>query len=70
MKETDGIRGVQLPQALWGEDAKVKVKLFTVVDGGHVLPQPYWRAPRILGPTLREPNGPAVIWAFFEQQSR
>jgi hypothetical protein len=46
---------------LWAKDAKVKVELLTVVGGGHVLPQPYWRAPRILAPTLREPNGPLDI---------
>src|ERR1700674_5846284 len=28
----------------------------------------YWRAPRILGPTPKEPKGPAVIWAFFKRQ--
>ena len=42
--------------------------LVVVALGGHGMPQPYLRYPRLLGPTLEEPNGPAVIWAFFERQ--
>jgi polyhydroxybutyrate depolymerase len=34
---------------------------------GHGMPQPYWRNPRILGPTASL-DGPAVIWAFFARQ--
>jgi polyhydroxybutyrate depolymerase len=39
-------------------------------DGGHVLPQPYRRYPRLLGPTPATPNGPALIWSFFEQSMK
>ena len=38
------------------------------VDPGHGIPQPYRRGPRLLGPSPKEPNGPEVIWAFFERQ--
>lgn len=42
--------------------------------GGHALPQPYVRMPKIrtliLGPTAEEPNGPAMIWDLFERQTR
>jgi len=31
------------------------------------MPQPYRRHPRLLGPSPKEPNGPEVIWAFFER---
>ena len=55
-------------QVLWRNDPKVEVKLVAIHGGGHVTPQPYWRSPRILGPTPKEPNGPAVIWDFFERQ--
>jgi polyhydroxybutyrate depolymerase len=65
MQVTDG---VHVQQLLWRNDTKVKVALLAIHGGGHVVPQPYWRAPRILGPTPKEPNGPAVIWAFFERQ--
>jgi polyhydroxybutyrate depolymerase len=60
--------GVHVEQVLWRNDPKVEVELIAIHGGGHVIPQPYRRAPRILGPTPKEPNGPAVIWAFFERQ--
>ncbi len=60
--------GVRVEQVLWGRAAKTEVELVAIHGGGHVMPQPYWRAPRLLGPTPKEPNGPAVIWAFFQRQ--
>ena len=60
--------GVRVEQVLWRSDPKVEVELAAIHGGGHAIPQPYWRAPRILGPTPREPNGPTVIWEFFERQ--
>jgi polyhydroxybutyrate depolymerase len=59
---------VHVEQVLWRNHPNVEVELVAINGGGHVLPQPYWRAPRILGPTPREPNGPALIWSFFERQ--
>jgi polyhydroxybutyrate depolymerase len=66
--QTQVTNGVLVEQALWRNDPKVEVALVAINGGGHVIPQPYWRAPRILGPTPKEPNGPAVIWAFFKRQ--
>jgi polyhydroxybutyrate depolymerase len=66
--QTQVAEGVHVKQVLWHTDPKVEVELVAIHGGGHVIPQPYWRAPRILGPTPKEPNGPAVIWAFFERQ--
>lgn len=60
--------GVHVEQVLWRNRSKVEVELVAIHGGGHGIPQPYWRYPRILGPTPKEPNGPAVIWAFFERQ--
>jgi len=48
-------------------DSAVEVELVAHA-GGHVIPQPYWRYPRIWARRPKEPNGPAVIWAFFERQ--
>jgi polyhydroxybutyrate depolymerase len=45
----------------------VEVQLVVVQGGGHGIPQPYYRHPRLLGPSLREPNGPEVIWEFFHR---
>ena len=60
--------GFEVEQVLWRNDSKVEVELVALHGSGHVIPQPYWRAPRILGPTPRKPNGPAMIWDFFERQ--
>lgn len=59
--------GMYVEHILWHNDA-TEVELVAIHGAGHVIPQPYWRFPRILGPTPREPNGPALIWQFFERQ--
>jgi polyhydroxybutyrate depolymerase len=66
--ETQVADGVHVQRVLWRNGSRVEVELVAIHGGGHGIPQPYWRYPRILGPTPREPNGPAVIWAFFERQ--
>lgn len=60
--------GIHVERVLWHNDSKIEVELVAIHGGGHGIPQPYWRYPRILGPMLKELNGPAVIWAFFERQ--
>ena len=60
--------GVRVQHVLWRNDARVEVELVAIHGGGHGMPQPYRRHPRLLGPSPREPNGPEVIWAFFERQ--
>jgi polyhydroxybutyrate depolymerase len=60
--------GVQVEQVLWRSDPPVQVELVSVRGGGHGMPQPYQRHPRLLGPSPSELNGPEVIWAFFARQ--
>jgi polyhydroxybutyrate depolymerase len=66
--ETQVTDGFHVEQVLWRNDSKIEVELVAIHGGGHGIPQPYWRYPRFLGPAPKEPNGPAVIWAFFERQ--
>ena len=66
--ETQVADGVRVEQVLWRNNSKVEVELVAIHGGGHGIPQPYRRHPRLLGPSPTEPNGPAVIWAFFERQ--
>jgi len=66
--ETNVADGVRVEQVLWRDDSKVEVELVAIHGGGHGIPQPYRRHPRLLGPSPKEPNGPGVIWAFFERQ--
>jgi polyhydroxybutyrate depolymerase len=67
-KETEVADGVRVEQVLWRSDSKVEVELVAIHGGGHGIPQPYRRHPRLLGPSPKEPNGPDMIWAFFERQ--
>lgn len=59
---------VKVEHTLWRNNSKFEVELVTILGGGHGLPQPYWRRPRLLGPSPMTPNGAALIWAFFERQ--
>ena len=61
--------GGVVEQTLWhNASSSVEVELMAIEGGGHGMPQPYWRRPRLLGPPPMEPNGPSMIWAFFERQ--
>jgi polyhydroxybutyrate depolymerase len=66
--ETQAADGVRVEQVLWRNNSNVEVELVAIHGGGHGIPQPYRRHPRGLGPSPKEPNGPGVIWAFFERQ--
>jgi polyhydroxybutyrate depolymerase len=66
--ETEVADGVRVERLLWRNTSNVEVELVAIHGGGHGIPQPYRRHPRLLGPSPKEPNGPAVIWAFFERQ--
>jgi len=68
--QTQVAAGVHVEQLLWRNDSNVEVELVAIHGGGHGIPQPYRRRPRLLGPSPKEPNGPAVIWSFFERQRR
>jgi polyhydroxybutyrate depolymerase len=68
--ETQLADGVRVQTATWRNGSSVEVELVAVEGGGHGIPQPYRRHPRLLGPSPKEPNGPDVIWAFFARQRR
>jgi polyhydroxybutyrate depolymerase len=57
--QTQGTDGVGVEQVLWRNDSRVEVELVAIYGGGHGIPQPYRRHPRLLGPSPKEPNGPA-----------
>lgn len=59
---------VNVERTSWRNNSKLEVELVTIVGGGHGLPQPYWRRPRLLGPSPMTPNGAAMIWGFFARQ--
>ena len=65
--ETPGPGGMSVERFTWRSETN-EVDLVAIHGGGHAMPQPYRREPRLLGPTPRDPNGPAEIVAFFERQ--
>lgn len=68
--QTTLIDDVRMDEVLWRDGSSVEVELVAVHGGGHGMPQPYRRHPRLLGPSPKAPNGPEMIWAFFEGQRR
>jgi polyhydroxybutyrate depolymerase len=68
--EAPAADGIRVRQLTWSNGSHVEVELVVVEGGGHGMPQPYRRHPRLLGPSPKEPNGPEVIWAFFDRQPR
>ena len=49
----------------WGESGKSPVVLYTIHGGGHVVPQPYYRFPSVVGRQTKDLDAPAAIWEFF-----
>jgi polyhydroxybutyrate depolymerase len=60
--------GFGIERSLWGAGSEAEVELVAIVGAGHVFPQPFYRARRILGPSPRDPNAAEVIWSFFARQ--
>jgi polyhydroxybutyrate depolymerase len=59
--------GVAGSRSAWRQ-GRFEVELVSLDDGGHSLPQPYRRAPRILGPIAMQFDGAGEIGRFFERQ--
>jgi polyhydroxybutyrate depolymerase len=60
---------IDVEHTLWRNDSRAEVELVAIRGVGHGLPQAYWRRPRLLGPSPMQPDGPALIWAFFDRQT-
>jgi polyhydroxybutyrate depolymerase len=60
--------GFGIEQSIWGEGSAAEVELVAIEGAGHVFPQPFYRARRLLGASPRDPNAAEVIWTFFARQ--
>lgn len=60
--------GGRVRSSLWRNGGNAEVELVVIEGGGHGMPQPYWRRPRLVGPSPMAPNGPELIWDFFQRQ--
>jgi polyhydroxybutyrate depolymerase len=67
-RETPAADGIRVKDLIWRSASSAEVELVVVEGGGHGMPQPYRRHPRLLWPSAMEPNGPDLIWAFFNRQ--
>jgi polyhydroxybutyrate depolymerase len=68
LKTIEEEAGTVLEQVVWRNKDAIEIELVAIHGGGHGMPQPYRRHPRLLGPTSSDVNGPALIWEFFERQ--
>ena len=54
-------------QTTWTCDSTIQAINYKIVNGGHVIPHPENRMPKVLGITNQDINAPRVIWAFFKR---
>lgn len=59
--------GTSVESIDWLKAGRPPVSLVSIIGGGHTVPHPVFRLPRILGPTSHEFDGPEVVWAFFRE---
>ena len=64
-RESSGDTSVMV--ARYNENDKSPVVQYTVVGGGHVVPNPNYTAPRFVGRTTHDIDAPRVIWDFFAE---
>ncbi|WP_416958811.1 alpha/beta hydrolase family esterase [Streptomyces sp. Agncl-13] len=61
----DGSDAPSVIETRYTEPGKPPVVAFTVTGGGHTIPNPDYRFPRLMGRTDDSLDAPAAIWAFF-----
>jgi poly(3-hydroxybutyrate) depolymerase len=60
--------GFGIGRSLWSGGSTTEIELIAIEGAGHVFPQPFYRARRLLGPSPKDPNAAEVIWTFLERQ--
>ncbi len=68
IKSTARFDSTSVEKLDWREPGKPEVLLESIEGGGHVVPQPLYRAPLFFGRTTHAINGPEEIWNFFVRQ--
>jgi polyhydroxybutyrate depolymerase len=49
----------------WYEPTMKPVIVFAIEGGGHVVPNPHFKFPAMLGPVTGDIDAPQAIWKFF-----
>jgi polyhydroxybutyrate depolymerase len=65
LPDRDATDGSTVERARWSEPGKKSVVLYTIRGGGHTVPHPVARIPRLLGRTNADITAADEIWAFF-----
>jgi len=64
-----GVGETSVERVAWTAPGKPSIVLYTIRNGGHVVPQPYFRFPRNVGPQTEDIDAPAAIWDFFMKET-
>ncbi|MDX1735845.1 MAG: PHB depolymerase family esterase [Halioglobus sp.] len=65
LPDTVASDGSSIEVEAWRAPGRKPVALYRVVGGGHTVPHPQLRAPRLIGNTNQDVVAAEVIWAFF-----
>jgi polyhydroxybutyrate depolymerase len=65
LTHTDNSDPTWVERTSWSTAGHERVVLYTVHGGGHVVPQPYYRFPSIVGRQTKDLDSPSAIWEFF-----
>ena len=65
-EESDPDDGTSVRSVSWSGPQGPSVQLLTIEGGGHTVPHPVFRLPRIIGTTSHEFDGAEIIWSFFD----
>ncbi|WP_371542550.1 alpha/beta fold hydrolase [Streptomyces sp. NBC_00554] len=65
-----GADGPLVTETRYSQPGKAPVVAFAVSGGGHTIPNPDYRFPRLMGRTDHTLNAPAAIWDFFSEVMR
>jgi polyhydroxybutyrate depolymerase len=60
--------GTWAERSVWRSPGRSEVALLAIHGGGHIVPQPAHRPPRLLGRATSAIDGPEEAWAFFRRQ--
>jgi len=66
--DTNPDDGTVATRAVWSGAGRPEVDLTTIHGGGHTIPHPRKRMPRIFGPTSHDVPAAEEIWRFFLRQ--
>jgi polyhydroxybutyrate depolymerase len=51
----------------WQTPGKPPVVIYAIHEGGHVVPNPSYQYPEVLGRQTKDMDAPAAIWDFFSK---